>query len=164
MTDGGDVLTDDGSDPVALEDLVVDFLNSLDVEFVTDELATLTGLDDWAAERGLVAGDLEQVRELRDALRTIASGGDAELPGLPVRIGVSARSVTLEPETVAEAVLANAVTLAIQGRLRRVKLCFAHDCAWAFYDRSRNGSRTWCEMGVCGNRAKARTYRARAGR
>ena len=46
----------------------------------------------------------------------------------------------------------------------RVKLCFAHDCAWAFYDRSRNGSRTWCEMGVCGNRAKARTYRARAGR
>ena len=38
----------------------------------------------------------------------------------------------------------------------------AEDCHWAFYDSSRNRSRTWCSMSVCGNRAKARSYRARA--
>jgi predicted RNA-binding Zn ribbon-like protein len=32
---------------------------------------------------------------------------------------------------------------------------------WVFYDRSRNRSRHWCSMGVCGNRAKTRTYRAK---
>ena len=32
---------------------------------------------------------------------------------------------------------------------------------WAFYDHSRNRSGTWCEMGKCGNRAKARRWRER---
>jgi hypothetical protein len=32
---------------------------------------------------------------------------------------------------------------------------------WAFYDHARNRSRTWCSMDACGNRAKARAYRAR---
>ncbi|KQX06535.1 MULTISPECIES: CGNR zinc finger domain-containing protein [unclassified Leifsonia] len=164
MTDGGNVLTADGSGSVGLEDLVVDFLNTLDVEDATDELATEDGLQSWAAGRGLLPGELAEVRSLRDALRAVASGEDAELTGVPVRIGVSARSVALTPETVTQAVLANAAVLGIQGKLGRVKLCSAHDCAWAFYDRSRNGSRTWCEMGVCGNRAKARTFRARASR
>jgi predicted RNA-binding Zn ribbon-like protein len=40
-------------------------------------------------------------------------------------------------------------------------VCAAEDCRWAFYDRSRNRSRTWCSMEECGNRAKARSYRAR---
>ena len=45
------------------------------------------------------------------------------------------------------------------GTWRRMKACPA--CGWAFYDRSRNRSRTWCTMAICGNRAKARSYRAR---
>ena len=45
------------------------------------------------------------------------------------------------------------------GTWQRMKACPA--CGWAFYDRSRNRSRTWCTMSVCGNRAKARSYRAR---
>ena len=44
---------------------------------------------------------------------------------------------------------------------RRLKICAADDCAWAFYDTSKNQSRTWCSMKVCGNRAKTRSYRAR---
>jgi predicted RNA-binding Zn ribbon-like protein len=43
----------------------------------------------------------------------------------------------------------------------RLKACPADDCLWAFYDHSRNRSGTWCEMGECGNRAKARRYRER---
>jgi predicted RNA-binding Zn ribbon-like protein len=43
-----------------------------------------------------------------------------------------------------------------------MKACALHDsCEWAFYDWSKNRSGTWCDMAVCGNRAKARAYRER---
>lgn len=45
----------------------------------------------------------------------------------------------------------------------RVKECAADDCSWLFLDMSRNRSRRWCDMAVCGNRAKARRFRAREG-
>jgi hypothetical protein len=31
--------------------------------------------------------------------------------------------------------------------------------AWLFLDQSRNGSRRWCEMTVCGNRRMVRRFR-----
>lgn len=41
---------------------------------------------------------------------------------------------------------------------QRLKIC--PNCQWLFLDRSRNRSRTWCDMTVCGNRVKAsRHYR-----
>jgi predicted RNA-binding Zn ribbon-like protein len=43
----------------------------------------------------------------------------------------------------------------------RLKACRLDDCQWVFYDHSKNRSRTWCSMRVCGNRAKARAYRER---
>lgn len=40
----------------------------------------------------------------------------------------------------------------------RLKIC-GH-CGWLFLDRSKNKSRFWCDMAVCGNRTKAsRHYR-----
>jgi predicted RNA-binding Zn ribbon-like protein len=39
-----------------------------------------------------------------------------------------------------------------------VRECAADDCTWLFLDRSRNQSRRWCDMRVCGNRAKARRH------
>src|ERR1700680_3952787 len=45
----------------------------------------------------------------------------------------------------------------------RIKTCRARDCGWKFVDQSRNGSRRWCDMAVCGNLAKTRQYRARNG-
>ena len=48
------------------------------------------------------------------------------------------------------------------GTWERMKACPWHTCHVAFYDHSRNRSRTWCSMEVCGNRAKAQTYRRRA--
>ncbi len=44
----------------------------------------------------------------------------------------------------------------------RVRECDADTCAWLFLDRSRNRSRRWCDMQVCGNRAKVRRHRRRA--
>jgi predicted RNA-binding Zn ribbon-like protein len=47
------------------------------------------------------------------------------------------------------------------GIWRRLKLCRSEACQWAFYDASKNRSRAWCSMEVCGNRQKTRSYRAR---
>ncbi len=38
----------------------------------------------------------------------------------------------------------------------RLRVCGAPDCGWMYVDRSRNGLRRWCQMGVCGTRAKSR--------
>lgn len=43
----------------------------------------------------------------------------------------------------------------------RLKACRADDCQWAFIDEARNRSRQWCDMSVCGNRAKAQRFRSR---
>jgi predicted RNA-binding Zn ribbon-like protein len=47
------------------------------------------------------------------------------------------------------------------GTWQRLKVCPADTCLWAFYDASRNRSAVWCDMRVCGNRAKVRGYRER---
>ena len=47
------------------------------------------------------------------------------------------------------------------GSWERLKACRQDGCAWAFYDRTKNRSGAWCSMEVCGNRAKARSYRER---
>jgi predicted RNA-binding Zn ribbon-like protein len=39
-----------------------------------------------------------------------------------------------------------------------VKTCANEICGWLFLDTSRKHNRKWCEMGVCGNRAKARRF------
>ena len=44
------------------------------------------------------------------------------------------------------------------GSIRR---CSNDRCLWLFLDRSRRHNRRWCDMQVCGSRAKARAYYAR---
>lgn len=50
----------------------------------------------------------------------------------------------------------SALSLLDEGKLTRIKIC--RHCAWLFLDRSRNASRLWCDMAVCGNRQKARRH------
>lgn len=47
------------------------------------------------------------------------------------------------------------------GTWARLKACANDECAWAFYDRSRNHGGTWCVMSGCGNKLKNREFRAR---
>lgn len=56
---------------------------------------------------------------------------------------------------------ASAAELLTSEEHRRVKECAAENCNWLFLDVSRNRSRRWCDMAVCGNRAKARRFSAR---
>lgn len=55
-------------------------------------------------------------------------------------------------------VVRSAVELLTGNELRFVRQCLGLGCSWLFMDRTRNHSRRWCSMEVCGNRAKARRF------
>ena len=58
-------------------------------------------------------------------------------------------------------VLRSAADLLTSPGLSRVRECAATTCRWLFLDESRNRSRRWCDMTVCGNREKVRRHRRR---
>jgi CGNR zinc finger/Putative stress-induced transcription regulator len=152
-------------------DLIVRFINTLDVEAGSDALETVDGWRSWLSAQGLDAcfgkegpHDLADARELRDDLRTLASGerrAQVRQVGIQVALTVDGE-VELSAQTAVGFIAAAAAKVAIEQRLGRVKICPADDCRWAFYDTSRNRSRQWCSMEVCGNRAKARAHRERS--
>jgi predicted RNA-binding Zn ribbon-like protein len=150
--------------------------------FVNADLPTPEALGDWLAEHGLAGSgaewtgaDLERAIDLREALRALllANNGVAVQPpgelgrGAPLGVRVAASgSLELVPlGTGIAAPLGRLLGIVVEAQAAaswaRLKACAAEDCHWAFYDASRNRSRTWCSMRVCGNRAKARAYRAR---
>ncbi|WP_410577232.1 CGNR zinc finger domain-containing protein [Amycolatopsis sp. lyj-108] len=143
--------------------LVVEFLNTVNVERGTDLLDDLESWQRWARDHRLRADTPAAARETRDALR--AAIGDPRLPRLglraPAEIILGQEGPLLVAETVTEAVMAASTRLTVLGEWIRLKICPADDCLWAFYDESRNRSRTWCSMRACGNREKARAWRAR---
>ena len=60
-------------------------------------------------------------------------------------------------------VLASAGRLLLSERRRPiVRECANEHCGWLFLDTSRNHMRRWCDMRVCGSRAKARRHYARS--
>lgn len=111
-------------------------------------------------------------RDVRDGfIAMMLDGEPSDLDGLmrrlPVRLRVGVGSaVEVEPAEggppgVAAAAMLSAQRLVVSGNWPRLRLCKNGACHWAFFDRSRNGSRVWCSMGACGARAKARAYRER---
>jgi predicted RNA-binding Zn ribbon-like protein len=103
--------------------------------------------------------DQRAIETLDDAARAAEltvrwdEGGRAQLA--PARRGLDGALGTL---------LAIAYRAQAEGTWERLKACPEDSCGWAFYDRSRNRSSTWCSMAVCGNRAKARAFRERRAR
>jgi len=57
--------------------------------------------------------------------------------------------------------LAAAIELLLSERVALVRECANKHCGWLFLDESRNHLRRWCDMRVCGSRAKARRHYAR---
>lgn len=55
----------------------------------------------------------------------------------------------------------SAAEMLTDGPLDRLKTCAGEACGWVFLDTTRNGRRRWCEMEVCGSRAKMRRFRHR---
>ena len=144
--------------------LIVAFLNTYDTETGADAIDTRAGWEAWVAGQELpAAGPLSTARTVRDGLRAIAAG---EAAPAELTVPVAAGLVDGRPRTVAldavGAILLASVRIADDGDWARVKLCAAETCRWAFVDGSRNRSRSWCSMDVCGNRAKARSFRSHA--
>ncbi len=55
----------------------------------------------------------------------------------------------------------DAAELLLSAERSRLRVCEGAGCGWFFVDRSKAGRRRWCNMEVCGNRVKVRSYRAR---
>lgn len=53
------------------------------------------------------------------------------------------------------------VRLVLTGQVDRLRRCAEHTCGEVFWDGSKNRSRRWCSMRVCGNRTKSRRHTAR---
>jgi predicted RNA-binding Zn ribbon-like protein len=169
--------------------LVIDFVNTLDLETGENQTDTPAHLAQWLFEQGLCASaelelgapELTQAIELRESLRDVLvshnhrdeTGGDAarhleevaERGRLSVRFGADG-AIDIAPRAdgypgVLARLLVPVTHAAMDGTWGRVKACVADDCLWAFYDSSRNRSGRWCDMAVCGNREKVRTYRSR---
>jgi predicted RNA-binding Zn ribbon-like protein len=126
---------------------------------------------DLATLEAFVNSDDERETAFRDALRAVlvdkrdpeaiaALNTAARQARLGVTFGADG-AARLEGDGLVASLLAIIARAQADGTWSRMKACAAEDCRWAFYDRSRNRSRTWCSMAECGNRAKARTYRAR---
>lgn len=163
--------------------LLRDFVNTYDVDCDVDELGAPSDLSGWLAERGLARpdaraaeADLAIAVALREGLRAtlLRHQGSAEtgppaelervLAALPLRVSLDGPGLVPVRGGVpgAIAALAAAITLsAADGDWARLKVCRDADCRRAFLDTSKNHSRTWCSMRMCGNRHKTRAYRAR---
>jgi predicted RNA-binding Zn ribbon-like protein len=71
----------------------------------------------------------------------------------------------LDPSTrLTSAIVRAAAELLTGPDIGRVRQCGDAYCSWLFVDTSRNGSRRWCSMELCGNRARVRALRRRRGR
>jgi len=67
---------------------------------------------------------------------------------------------TATPLAFEAALAVSALSLLSGESAGRLRIC--PNCRWLFLDKSRNSSRLWCDMAVCGNRQKAkRHYRRR---
>jgi predicted RNA-binding Zn ribbon-like protein len=68
--------------------------------------------------------------------------------------------VEAEPELPVWLLSASAAGLMLSDDARRVRACDNPECRWLFMDTSKNHTRRWCDMKICGNRMKARRFKA----
>lgn len=96
---------------------------------------------------------------------------NAALADTPRRLGVSARGGTyswlVAPPALSlggalAPVIWSAADLLTHAGERRIRRCANDKCQWVFVDRSKGGTRRWCDMSSCGNRAKAHRHYARS--
>lgn len=163
-------------------ELLVAYANSVDHDEGTDDLTTPAELSRWLRGHGLLSqevrstpADLALALRLRDALHRAMVGnhdGASDLTALegvghelPLQIGQVNGRPGLRPHWDGVRGALTQVLVAVNEAVaddtwRRLKICSSDECAWAFFDGTKNRSRTYCEWG-CGNKIKSRNYRAR---
>jgi predicted RNA-binding Zn ribbon-like protein len=145
-------------------------------------------LVDWAHEAGLIdshlsdqcrvvaerrgADALAWFRRLRASLRSVLESGaeaaahlDAAVAEVPVQLryhpdqarGAIPLHAAIPLDRLRLAICTAALDAAHLDR-SRVRRCASRRCVLLFYDASRNRSRRWCDMAICGNRAKVKAH------
>jgi predicted RNA-binding Zn ribbon-like protein len=69
-----------------------------------------------------------------------------------------AKKLDLSAAALLAPVLWSAADLLTHADRRRVRRCANDACLWLFVDESKAGTRRWCDMASCGNRAKSRRH------
>ncbi|RVC83195.1 hypothetical protein EN745_04050 [Mesorhizobium sp. M4A.F.Ca.ET.022.05.2.1] len=104
--------------------------------------------------RNAVAKGTIATSDLPGFLAACADGlaeGRTEIGGPGRPFGDPATAIAFEA-----ALAVSALSLLRGDTVARLRIC--PNCSWLFVDRSRNSSRLWCDMAVCGNRQKANRY------
>ena len=71
------------------------------------------------------------------------------------------RDLTERPDALIRPIVDAAVSLFLSPERNCIRECGEPTCRWLFLDLSKNHSRRWCDMRICGNRTKVRRFRAR---
>lgn len=161
------------------------FVNTLHDNLSDEDLDSPEALKRWLRAHGLTApqarpSDLKRAKEVREALRVLMlanSGEPLDKAAVKTLNAAAARArvapafadhATWDLKPAAggfDAALGQLLAIVFRsmsdGTWHRLKACGDPECAYAFYDHSKNRSGRWCDMGSCGNRAKARAYRER---
>jgi predicted RNA-binding Zn ribbon-like protein len=137
-----------------------------------------------AADRRLAAqlfGAMIELRELIHAIGVeIAAASKARRPQMDALVRIHAQCLArahLIPsaatfawvwdpraspvEAVLGPIVLSALSVLTGADLSRIKRCPGDHCGWLFFDATKNKRRRWCEMEVCGNRAKQKRARQR---
>lgn len=148
--------------PADLTDWLADRFDRLEHTTTARELTDAEGLADAIAR--VAISRTRGASPVRDDIDTInlyaamadvppaLSGGRRQAGASRVRLGQALATVARD-----------AVTLLGEVGDSRIRSCSAADCTMVFYDGSRSNNRRWCSMQRCGNRAKVRAHRERAG-
>jgi predicted RNA-binding Zn ribbon-like protein len=168
--------------PLTGEPLALDLLNTrwMREGAVQDLLTDTDGLAVWLRANGLSGGHASDARTLRhvlqarDALKAVVDGSreegaqlvDAVLAHGRIRATLTAEGPGEIPEfgdpSWGPAWLAARNYLELLTTAPdRIRGCAHEACILHFFDTSRNGTRRWCSMAACGNRAKASRHYAR---
>jgi predicted RNA-binding Zn ribbon-like protein len=162
-------------------ELVRRFINTVELPNGPDELDTVERAAGWCLSHGLAPvadeGHLTVLRAFREALRDLlsANNGEGDVSAAWERLGPflastrlglavdPVRGLELRPEDKGPiaSLLATVYESRLLGAWSRLRACRKSSCRFAYYDRTKNGSRAWCSMATCGNRAKAQRRRER---
>lgn len=105
-----------------------------------------------ASERGALS--VAALGEVLVAAASCLDGADEEIGAADQPSGDASKPLRFET-----ALAVSALSLLSGEQWRKIRIC--PNCDWLFIDRSRNASRLWCDMSVCGNRHKARRHYVR---
>jgi predicted RNA-binding Zn ribbon-like protein len=168
--------------PLTGEPIALDLVNTRwrGADGPHDLLATLEGVATWLAGVGLGdraradAATRDALLAARDALAGVlaapgdpaaAAALDAVLARGRVRRSLTAAGpedrVEVDPADLAAWTAADGYLDLLRRDPARIRRCAHPDCVLHFYDTSKNGTRRWCSMAGCGNRAKAARHYAR---